>query len=248
MEAVQNRSLSTDEQVAVALDVPHQQAAEAFLKHWQGCEKPFIKVGMQLFYAAGPSFVQSLTTAGYNVFLDVKLHDIPNTVGSAVRSLTGLGVKWITLHASGGREMMEAAKKAAEEAEGTRPRLLAVTQLTSTDQRTLNQDIGIPGTVSDAALHLAELAQQSGMDGIVCSGEEARVMKERVPSLFIVTPGIRLEGRDSEDQKRVMTPEAAISEGADILVVGRPITRANEPLKVYKHILQRVEQARGNRE
>ncbi|SDW04331.1 orotidine-5'-phosphate decarboxylase [Marininema mesophilum] len=242
-----DQSLSQRERVAVALDVPSWQAAEAFLNQWQGNEKPFIKVGMQLFYAAGPGFIQELTAAGYDIFLDVKLHDIPNTVASAVRSLAGLGVKWITLHASGGRAMMEAAREAAEEAGSQRPRLLAVTQLTSTDQEMLNHEIGIPGTVRDSALHLADLAQQAGMDGIVCSGEEARGMKESVGSLFTVTPGIRLDGKASEDQKRVMTPEAAISEGADILVVGRPITQAEDPVAAYQSILKRVEEARGNR-
>ncbi|OYD06645.1 orotidine-5'-phosphate decarboxylase [Paludifilum halophilum] len=231
--------------VVIALDFPEPNEAERFLSLWRDREKPFVKVGMQLFYAAGPRWVASLVETGYSVFLDLKLHDIPHTVAGGIGSLTGLGVDWITLHAGGGKAMMEAAKAAASAAGSRRPRLLAVTQLTSMDRRAMNDELGIPGTVRDAVLRYARLAEQAGMDGVVCSGEEAGWIKEKVGrSLMTVTPGIRLNGQRTGDQKRVMTPEKAVRSGADHLVVGRPITRAQHPVEVYEEMVKCVQQTR----
>lgn len=231
--------------IIVALDVPDASEAEQFLSRWETEEKPFIKVGMQLFYATGPSWVATLVERGYPVFLDVKLHDIPNTVSGAIGSLVKLGVDMITLHASGGRAMMEAAREAAEASGGRkRPALLGVTQLTSTDEQMLNGELGIPGTVRDSVLNLAQLAEKSGMDGVVCSGEEAGWMKEHVSGkLLTVTPGIRLKGEDAGDQKRVMTPEVAIQSGADLLVMGRSITQSSQPVSVWKQCVKSIQRS-----
>lgn len=230
-------------QVIIALDYSTPVEADRFLTHWRDREKPFIKVGMQLFYAAGPDWVKGIVEEGYPVFLDLKLHDIPHTVAGAVRSLAGLGVLLLTLHATGGREMMEAAQEAATTSSGGGgPRLLAVTQLTSTDQRMMNDELCIPGSVRDSVLHLARLAHQSGIDGVVCSGEEAGMIKERVSrEMWTVTPGIRLEGEEQEDQKRVMTPKAAVRAGADLLVVGRSITRSSDPVATYEGMMKQIQ-------
>ncbi|MFC4076503.1 orotidine-5'-phosphate decarboxylase [Salinithrix halophila] len=243
-ETVTGHSALRD-RVAIALDFPMREEAEALLRRWSDREKPYIKVGMQLFYTAGPDWVKSLVHDGYSVFLDLKLHDIPHTVAGGVASVARLGVKLLTLHAAGGSQMMKAAREAAVEAAGEeRPRLLAVTQLTSTDDRMLNEELAIPGTVRDSVLNLAHLAKQAEMDGIVCSGEEAAWIKGKISTeLLTVTPGIRLEGEATGDQKRVMTPEAAIDGGSDLLVVGRPITRAEDPVAAYETILERVERA-----
>ncbi|GGA32837.1 orotidine 5'-phosphate decarboxylase [Kroppenstedtia guangzhouensis] len=239
-----------DSPVIIALDFASPLEADPFLALWGGREKPFIKVGVQLFYAAGPVWVKELVEAGYSVFLDLKLHDIPHTVAGAVRSLTGLGVRLLTLHASGGRTMMEAAREAAEASSGPEPpRLLAVTQLTSTDDRMLNEELGISGSVRDSVLRLARLAHRSGIDGVVCSGEEAGWIKEQVSGeMLTVTPGIRLDGQERGDQKRVMTPEAAVHAGADLLVVGRPITRSADPVATYEAIVEQIKKGRGHRE
>jgi orotidine-5'-phosphate decarboxylase len=234
------------QRVIVALDFPGKEPAEAFLERWKDREgaKPFVKVGMQLFYAAGPSWVVSLKERGFPVFLDLKLHDIPNTVEGAVQSISRLGVDLVTLHASGGSRMMKAAREAAEQAGVKRPRLLAVTQLTSTDQVMLNEEIGIPGTVKESVLRYARLAQASGVDGVVCSGEEAGEIKQATSGVFLtVTPGIRPKGSAVGDQKRVMTPAQAIANGADYLVVGRPVTQAPDPVSAYKAIIQEIIEA-----
>lgn len=236
------------QRVIVALDFPSPAEAESFLALWRGREKPFVKVGMQLFYTAGPTWVADLVEAGYSVFLDLKLHDIPHTVAGAVRSLAGLGVSLLTLHASGGRAMMEAAREAVEISPGSGLRLLGVTQLTSTDDRMLNEELGITGPVRESVLNLACLARRSGMDGVVCSGKEAQGIKEQVSEeMLTVTPGIRLEGQDQGDQKRVMTPEAAVAGGADRLVVGRSITRAADPVATYERIVERIQRRRDHR-
>lgn len=223
------------QRVIIALDFPTIQNAEAFLSLWDEEEKPFVKVGMQLFYTAGPTWVAKLVEQGYAVFLDLKLHDIPNTVAGAIRSLAHLGVKMITLHAAGGRGMMEAAREATSQSPGLR--LLAVTQLTSTDNRILNEEIGIPGTVEESVGHYARLARTAGMDGVICSGWEVPTVKAWAGKDFLaVTPGIRLPQSAIQDQKRVMTPDLAIAMGADYIVVGRSITQATDPLKAYRKI------------
>ncbi len=227
------------QRVIVALDFPTIQTAESFLSLWDIEEKLFVKVGMQLFYTAGPTWVAKLVEQGYAVFLDLKLHDIPNTVAGAIRSLAHLGVKMITLHAAGGRAMMEAAKEAASQSAGLR--LLAVTQLTSTDKYILNEEIGIPGTVEESVGHYVKLAHTAGMDGVICSGWEAPIVKTKAGKDFlVVTPGIRLPQSAIQDQKRVMTPDMAIQMGADYIVVGRSITQAADPLEAYQKIQEMV--------
>lgn len=228
-----------EQRLIIALDFPSVQAAETFLALWSADKKPFVKVGMQLFYIGGPAWVTSLVERGYSVFLDLKLHDIPHTVAGGVRSLAQLGVEMITLHAAGGRAMLEAAREAVEPGEG--PRLLAVTQLTSTDQQVLNQEIGIPGSVAECVGRYARLSHEAGIDGIVCSGWEVPTVKEWTgDNCFTVTPGIRLTHDATQDQKRVITPEQAITLGADYLVVGRSVTLAVDPLAVYRRIEEQM--------
>jgi orotidine-5'-phosphate decarboxylase len=234
--------------IIIALDLPTQDAAESFLSRWPREVRPFLKVGMQLFYATGPSWVASLKERGYPVFLDLKLHDIPHTVHHAVKSVARLGVDMLTLHAGGGVSMMAAAREAAEAAGAHTMRLVGVTQLTSTDRRTMNEEIGIPGTVEDCVRRYAGLAAQAGLHGVVCSGWEVPMVKQAMQEAgtegIAVVPGIRPEGTASDDQKRVMTPEQAVQNGADYLVVGRAILRADDPVRAYEQIQQDITKAR----
>jgi orotidine-5'-phosphate decarboxylase len=196
---------------------------------------------MELYYAAGNSIVHQLRDRGFNVFLDLKLHDIPNTVAGAVRSATQAGASLLTIHATGGAAMMSAAAEAAS-APGS-PRLLAVTVLTSMDANQL-AGIGITASPAEQVLRLARLAQASGIDGMVCSAEEvATLRKETAPNTLLVIPGIRPAGSATEDQKRVATPAQAIAHGASMLVVGRPITLATDPAQAARAILQEIEHA-----
>jgi orotidine-5'-phosphate decarboxylase len=201
---------------------------------------------MELYYAAGNSIVQQLRDRGFSVFLDLKLHDIPNTVAGAVRSATHAGASLLTIHAAGGAAMMSAAAEAA--AAPSSPRLLAVTVLTSMDSRELT-NIGITTSPAEQVLRLARLAQASGIDGMVCSAEEvATLRKETGPNTLLVIPGIRpagsaLHAAFGDDQKRIATPAQAIAHGASMLVVGRPITRAHDPAEAAQAILQEIEQA-----
>lgn len=230
--------------VVIALDFPSAGEAEAFLARLETEEKPFVKVGMQLFYAAGPRWVAGLKERGYDIFLDLKLHDIPNTVAGAVESVARLGADLLTLHAGGGRAMMAAAREARDRSGSPGLRLLAVTQLTSTDRRVLNEEIGIPGTVEDCVLRYARLAREAGMDGVVCSGWEVAAIKAMTgPGFLAAVPGIRPKGEAEQDQKRIMTPEEAAARGADLLVVGRPITRAADPAAAYRAIIEAVQNA-----
>lgn len=229
-------------QVIIALDFPNPQTAESFLQQWKGESKPFIKVGYQLFYQVGPDWVARRKEEGYPVFLDLKLHDIPQTVAGAVQSLTKLEVDFLTLHAAGGSKMIQAAKQAVGHSQ---MKLLAVTQLTSTDQQMLNDELQIPGTVEDSVAHLGKLAYEAGADGIVCSGHEVTKIKALTsPNFLAVTPGIRPLQSQKDDQKRVVTPEKAIRAGADFLVIGRPITQAKSPFHVYQQMMDEIQQAR----
>jgi orotidine-5'-phosphate decarboxylase len=199
----------------------------------------WFKVGMELYYAAGNHVVQQLRDRGFNVFLDLKLHDIPNTVAGAVRSATQAGASLLTIHASGGAAMMAAAAEAAS-APGS-PRLLAVTVLTSMDASEL-AGIGITASAADQVLRLARLSRASGIDGMVCSAEEvAMLRRETSPDTLLVIPGIRPAGSAVGDQKRVATPGQAIADGASMLVVGRPITRAADPAAAAQAILKEIE-------
>jgi orotidine-5'-phosphate decarboxylase len=229
-------------QIIVALDYSLEEA-ETFL---QTFPKAFIKVGYQLFYQAGSSWVAKRKEEGYHVFLDLKLHDIPNTVYEGVKSISKLGVDFLTIHASGGSQMIQKAREAAEFASTAdfRTKILAVTQLTSTDQSMLNGELQIQGDVASSTIHLAKLAERAGADGVICSGEEVSSIKQATsPSFLAVTPGIRPQEAGDDDQKRVVTPPQAIARGADYLVIGRPITKAANPLHAYQSILQSIEEA-----
>ena len=232
------------ERVIIALDFPAAKDAVEFLERVP--QARYVKVGMELFYAAGTSFLEQLKQRGLKIFLDLKLHDIPNTVGRAMSVLAGLGVDMVNVHAGGGREMMLRAKDGLEQ--GTSPgqdvpRLIAVTQLTSTDQKMLNEELGIPGTVEEAVLRYARLAKACGLDGVVASPWEVRGIKQACGHGFLcVTPGVRpaAEGRPADDQRRVMTPREAWQTGSDYLVIGRPITRAQDPAAAFDAIVAQL--------
>jgi orotidine-5'-phosphate decarboxylase len=232
--------------IMVALDVPDESAADALLRRLEGIPC-YVKVGMELFYAAGPRLVIRLKEAGYRVFLDVKMHDIPNTVKGGAASVTRLGVDMFNVHAAGGIAMMEAAREGVESAlsgspGAVRPVVIGVTQLTSVNRAVLNDQIGIAGTVEDAVLRYAELAKRAGLDGVVASPLEASRIKERCGRDFLaVTPGIRPEGAKAGDQARVMTPREAFRQGADYIVIGRPITAAPDPRRALEDIIRSVE-------
>jgi len=234
------KDLTPRDRLAVALDLPTEHEALKLVDRLgQTCQ--WFKVGMELYYAAGNSVVQRLRDRGFNVFLDLKLHDIPNTVAGAVRSATHAGASLLTIHATGGAAMMHAAAEAAS-APGS-PRLLAVTVLTSMDANEL-AGIGIAVSPAEQVLRLARLAQASGIDGFVCSPEEvAALRKQTGPNTLLVIPGIRPTGSAIGDQKRIATPAQAIAHGASMLVVGRPITRATNPAEAAHAILEEIEHA-----
>ncbi|WP_169083284.1 orotidine-5'-phosphate decarboxylase [Paenibacillus sp. PL91] len=238
----------TNEQAAgrimVALDYPDAAAAERLIAELQGIPC-YIKVGMQLFYAAGPSFVNSLKERGYYVFLDVKMHDIPNTVKGGANSVTKLGVDMFNVHAAGGSAMMEAALEGVDLAlTGSglhRPTVIAVTHLTSTSQLMLNEQIGIGGTVESAVLRYAELTKKAGLDGVVASPSEVEAIKAACGAAFkTITPGIRPAGADVNDQSRIMTPSEALRQGTDYMVIGRPITAAPSPRAAIESIIEEL--------
>ena len=224
----------------IALDFPDFREVEAFLAHFEN-EKLFVKVGMELYYQAGPQIIGYLKGKGHQVFLDLKLHDIPNTVESAMRGLAKLGVDMTNVHASGGKAMMEAALKGLKEgtpAGKKRPLLIAVTQLTSTSEAAMHQEQLIPVTLIQSVTHYAKLAQAAGLDGVVCSPLEAQAIKEATSDEFLrVTPGIRPNDAKSDDQKRIATPTQAKQIGATHIVVGRPVTRAENAIQAYLDIL-----------
>jgi orotidine-5'-phosphate decarboxylase len=198
-----------------------------------------LKVGKELFTAAGPALVETLVARGFGVFLDLKFHDIPNTVASACKAAARLGVWMMNVHASGGRAMLQAAREALAD-HVNRPKLIAVTVLTSLAQSDL-ADIGMMGDPADAALRLAHLAQNAGLDGVVCSAQEARALRAACGAEFnLVTPGIRLTDATQDDQKRVMTPRAALDAGADYLVIGRPITQSDDPIATLQRIQREI--------
>ena len=231
--------------IMVALDYPDAASAEKLLRDLEGIPC-YIKVGMQLFYAAGPDFVRSLKQRGYRVFLDVKMHDIPNTVKGGANSVTRLGVDMFNVHAAGGRDMMEAAMEGVEDAlaadsDLSRPTVIAVTQLTSTSLEMLNDEIGIIGTMEEAVSRYALLAIASGLDGVVASPQEVGLVKDTCgPSFQTVTPGIRPAGADVGDQTRIMTPAQALMAGTDYMVIGRPITQAPDPRAALESILEEM--------
>ncbi len=198
-------------------------------------EKPFVKIGMELFYAEGPQMVREIKSRGHRIFLDLKLHDIPNTVGRAMAVLSRLDVDMVNLHASGASAMMRAALEGLTRPDGTRPILIAVTQLTSTDAATLKNELLIDTPMAETVMAYAKNAADSGLDGVVCSPLEAALVKEQCGESFLtVTPGIRFADSTVGDQKRIMTPEKAGRSGCDYIVVGRPITQAADPVAAYR--------------
>ncbi|MEW4370573.1 orotidine-5'-phosphate decarboxylase [Paenibacillus kandeliae] len=229
----------------VALDYPDVEQARQLIDKLTGIPC-YIKVGMQLFYAAGPAFVRELKQKGYYVFLDLKMHDIPNTVKGGAHSITKLGVDMFNLHAAGGKQMMQAAVAGMEQALSedsnlSRPLLIAVTQLTSTSQQVMNEEIGIAGKVEDTVVRYAQLARECGLDGVVSSPLEGPAIKQMCGAAFLtITPGVRPAGSDVADQTRIMTPGRAIAAGNDYLVVGRPITAAADPREAAEQIIKEM--------
>ncbi len=220
--------------VIIACDFPSKEKTLAFLDKFEG-KKPFVKIGMELFYAGGPSIVKEIKARGHKIFLDLKLHDIPNTVKSAMKVLSGLDVDMTNLHASGTIPMMQGALEGLTREDGTRPILIAVTQLTSTDQETMERDLLIHEPIADVVMHYASNAKAAGLDGVVCSPLEAGKVHDKCGKDFVtVTPGVRFADGDVGDQKRVMTPAEANRIGSDYIVVGRPITAAADPVAAYE--------------
>ncbi len=202
-------------------------------------EKPFVKIGMELFYAEGPQIVRDIKTRGHRIFLDLKLHDIPNTVEKAMRVLSALDVDIVNVHAAGTRRMMEAARNGLTRPDGSRPLLIAVTQLTSTDEESLHGELLISESMDEAVMRYAENAAAAGLDGVVCSPLEAGKVHSRCGKSFLtVTPGVRFADGDAGDQKRVTTPAKARELGSDYIVVGRPVTRSDDPLAAYRRCVK----------
>ncbi|MBE6924529.1 MAG: orotidine-5'-phosphate decarboxylase [Ruminococcaceae bacterium] len=220
--------------VIVACDFASAEQTFAFLDKFTG-RKPFVKIGMELYYAEGPSIVREIKARGHKIFLDLKLHDIPNTVKKAMAVLRNLDVDITNLHAAGTTAMMKGALEGLTREDGTRPLLIAVTQLTSTDQEALERDILIKEPMDQVVMHYAQTAKNAGLDGIVCSPLEAGKVHDRCGQNFLtITPGVRFADGDIGDQKRVMTPAQAKEIGSDYIVVGRPITAASDPVAAYE--------------
>ena len=221
--------------VIVACDFGSAAEAFAFLDRFAGCErKPFVKIGMELFYGAGPDIVREIKRRGHRIFLDLKLHDIPNTVRKTMKVLSSLDVDMTNVHASGTIDMMKAALEGLTRPDGTRPLLIAVTQLTSTSEERMKSDLLIDAPIADVIAHYASNAREAGLDGVVCSPLEASVVKARCGSGFLaVTPGIRFADAAADDQVRITTPAKAREIGSDFIVVGRPITAASDPVAAY---------------
>ena len=220
--------------VIIACDFASKEQVFTFLDKFTG-KKPFVKIGMELFYAEGPEIVREIKARGHQIFLDLKLHDIPNTVQKSMAVLSRLDVDMTNLHAAGTVSMMEAALEGLTRPDGTRPMLIAVTQLTSTDQERMENDLLIKAPIDEVVMHYAANAAKAGLDGVVCSPLEAQKVHNRCGKSFVtVTPGVRFADGDIGDQKRVMTPAAAKEIGSDYIVVGRPITAADDPVAAYK--------------
>ncbi len=222
--------------VIIALDFESKEKALGFLDKFVGePKKPYVKIGMELYYAAGPDIVREIKARGHQIFLDLKLHDIPNTVKKAMAVLSGLDVDMLNLHAAGTKAMMEAALEGVTRPDGSRPLVIAVTQLTSTSQERMESDLLIHEPIDQVVLHYARCARDAGLDGIVCSPLEAGKVHEACGKQFLtVTPGVRFADGDVGDQVRVTTPEKAREIGSDYIVVGRPVTQAADPVAAYR--------------
>ncbi len=230
--------MSNKGDVIIALDFPSKADALGFLDRFPG-EKPYVKIGMELFYAEGPQIVKEVKARGHKVFLDLKLCDIPNTVNRAMRVLSGLGVDMVNLHASGTIPMMRAALEGLTREDGTRPLLIAVTQLTSVSEAQLHGELLINASMPETVIRYAKNAREAGLDGVVCSPLEAALVKEACGVGFqTVTPGIRFADSAADDQQRVMTPAKARLSGSDYIVVGRPVTQADDPAAAYSRCVK----------
>lgn len=224
--------------VIIACDFSSAEATLAFLDKFQGGRKPFVKIGMELFYAAGPDIVRQIKARGHKIFLDLKLHDIPNTVRKAMAVLSSLDVDMVNVHAAGTVAMMKAALEGLTRPDGTRPLLIAVTQLTSTSQETMQKELLIGAGINETIVKYAQNAKEAGLDGVVCSPLEAAMVKDACGKGFLtVTPGIRFADAAADDQVRITTPERAREIGSDFIVVGRPITASPDPVAAYNRCL-----------
>lgn len=235
-----------NESIIIALDFSTKNEVDQFLNHFHD-ESLFVKVGMELYYQEGPSIIQRIKEKGHHIFLDLKLHDIPNTVYRAMKGLSKLNVDLVNVHALGGKEMMMAAIQGLEDGtiNGQRPRCIAVTQLTSTTEEQMKKEQLVQTTLQDSVLHFATLTKESGLDGVVCSVHESLIIRERLgDSFYIVTPGIRLSTDQTDDQKRVATPAYAKEQKVSHIVVGRSITKKENPKEAYWQIKREWEMDR----
>jgi orotidine-5'-phosphate decarboxylase len=229
--------------VIIACDFSSKEQTLNFLDKFTG-RKPFVKIGMELFYAEGPEIVRTIKERGHRIFLDLKLHDIPNTVKKAMSILRNLDVDMTNVHAAGTIDMMKAAIEGLTREDGTRPLLIAVTQLTSTSEERMQKELLIGASINDTIVKYAENAKAAGLDGVVCSPLEAAMVKEACGKEFMtVTPGVRFADGDVGDQVRVTTPERAREIGSDFIVVGRPITAADDPVAAYERCMREFAEA-----
>ena len=225
--------------VIIACDFAGRQQTLDFLDAFAGSRKPFLKIGMELFYAEGPDIVRELKRRGHPIFLDLKLHDIPNTVKKAMRVLSGLDIDLCNVHAAGTIEMMRAALEGLTRPDGSRPLLIAVTQLTSTSEERMQQELLIGAGINETIVKYAQNAREAGLDGVVCSPLEAAMVKDACgPDFLTVTPGIRFADASADDQVRITTPARAREIGSDYIVVGRPVTAAPDPVAAYERCLK----------
>lgn len=225
--------------VIIACDFPNAEETLAFLDRFKDGEKPFVKIGMELYYGAGNEIVREIKRRGHRIFLDLKLHDIPNTVRKAMKVLSALDVDMTNVHASGTVEMMRAALEGLTRPDGSRPLLIAVTQLTSTSEKAMQEQLLINASINDTIAQYARNAREAGLDGVVCSPLESRLVKEACgPQFMTVTPGIRFADAAADDQVRITTPARAREIGSDFIVVGRPITAAADPVAAYRRCVE----------
>lgn len=228
--------------VIVALDFPDRRSVDQFLARFSdaGIKKPYVKIGMELFYAEGPVFVEEIARRGFKIFLDLKIHDIPNTARGAMSSLSRLPIDMVNVHAGGGVAMMRAALEGLTRADGTRPLLIGVTVLTSISETQLQNELSVCSDLRSIVAKWAQNAYAAGLDGVVCSVQEVPFIKTMIASDFLtVTPGVRFPADDKGDQARTVTPDQAAALGSDYIVVGRPITNAGDPLAAYRSFLDR---------
>ena len=225
--------------VIVACDFSSAQQTLEFLDKFSGSRKPFVKIGMELFYSCGPQIVRDIKARGHRIFLDLKLHDIPNTVRKTMKVLSSLDVDMTNVHASGTIDMMSAALEGLTRPDGTRPLLVAVTQLTSTSEERMQKELLISSSISDTIVHYASNAHTAGLDGVVCSPLESAIVKAACGEDFLaVTPGIRFADSAADDQVRITTPALARKIGSDYIVVGRPVTAATDPVAAYQRCIE----------